>query len=187
MATNDCHYIYKEDVESHDILLCIQTGKKVTDENRMRYEGGQFYVKSEEEMRALFPYAQEALDNTHKIAERCNVEIEFGVTKLPQYDVPDGYTSWEYLQKLCGEGFHKRYPNDDGTLRERLRYELDVIHSMGYVDYFLIVWDFINFAKSNGIMVGPGRGSAAGSIVAYSLEITDIDPIRYQLTVSSVS
>ena len=129
-------------------------------------------------MRALFPYAQEALDNTHKIAERCNVEIEFGVTKLPQYDVPDGYTSWEYLQKLCGEGFHKRYPNDDGTLRERLRYELDVIHSMGYVDYFLIVWDFIHFAKSNGIMVGPGRGSAAGSIVAYSLEITDIDPIR---------
>ena len=181
VATNDCHYIYKEDVESHDILLCIQTGKKVTDENRMRYEGGQFYVKSEDEMRALFPYAQEALDNTHKIAERCNVEIEFGVTKLPQYDVPDGYTSWEYLQKLCGEGFHKRYPNDDGTLRERLRYELDVIHSMGYVDYFLIVWDFIHFAKSNGIMVGPGRGSAAGSIVAYSLEITDIDPIRYQL------
>ena len=181
VATNDCHYIYKEDVESHDILLCIQTGKKVTDENRMRYEGGQFYVKSEEEMRALFPYAQEALDNTHKIAERCNVEIEFGVTKLPQYDVPDGYTSWEYLQKLCGEGFHKRYPNDDGTLRERLKYELDVIHSMGYVDYFLIVWDFIHFAKSNGIMVGPGRGSAAGSIVAYSLEITDIDPIRYQL------
>lgn len=137
-------------------------------------------------MRALFPYAQEALDNTHKIAERCNVEIEFGVTKLPQYDVPDGYTSWEYLQKLCEEGFHKRYPNDDGTLRERLRYELDVIHSMGYVDYFLIVWDFIHFAKSNGIMVGPGRGSAAGSIVAYSLEITDIDPIRYQL-ISSVS
>ena len=181
VATNDCHYIYKEDVESHDILLCIQTGKKVTDENRMRYEGGQFYVKSEEEMRALFPYAQEALDNTHKIAERCNVEIEFGVTKLPQYDVPDGYTSWEYLQKLCRDGFQKRYPNDDGELRERLRYELDVIHSMGYVDYFLIVWDFIHFAKSNGIMVGPGRGSAAGSIVAYSLEITDIDPIRYQL------
>ncbi len=181
VATNDCHYIYKEDVESHDILLCIQTGKKVTDENRMRYEGGQFYVKSEEEMRELFPYAMEAIDNTHKIAERCNVEIEFGVTKLPQYDVPDGYTSWEYLQKLCEDGFHKRYPNDDGTLRERLNYELDVIHSMGYVDYFLIVWDFINYAKSNDIMVGPGRGSAAGSIVAYSLEITDIDPIRYQL------
>lgn len=181
VATNDCHYIYKEDVESHDILLCIQTGKKVTDENRMRYEGGQFYVKSEEEMRALFPYAQEALDNTHKIAERCNVEIEFGVTKLPQYDVPDGYTSWEYLQKLCGEGFHKRYPNDDGTLQERLRYELDVIHSMGYVDYFLIVWDFIHYAKEHDIMVGPGRGSAAGSIVSYCLDITTLDPIRYNL------
>ena len=181
VATNDCHYIYKEDVESHDILLCIQTGKKVTDENRMRYEGGQFYVKSEEEMRALFPYAQEALDNTHKIAERCNVEIEFGVTKLPQYDVPDGYTSWEYLQKLCEEGFHKRYPNDDGTLRERLRYELDVIHSMGYVDYFLIVWDYINYAKTHDIPVGPGRGSAAGSLVSYCLGITTLDPVKYNL------
>ncbi len=181
VATNDCHYTFKEDVEPHDILLCIQTGKKVADENRMRYEGGQFYLKSEEEMRALFPYAADALENTHKIAERCNVEIEFGVTKLPQYDVPDGYTSWEYLKKLCEEGFAKRYPDDTGTLRERLEYELGVIKSMGYVDYFLIVWDFIHFAKSNGIMVGPGRGSAAGSIVAYSLEITDIDPIRYQL------
>lgn len=181
VATNDSHYIYKEDVTPHDILLCIQTGKKVQDENRMKYEGGQYYLKSEEEMRQVFPYAPEALDNTHKIAERCNVEIEFGVTKLPQFDVPEGYTSWEYLNKLCFEGFERHYPNDDGTLRERLNYELDVIHSMGYVDYFLIVWDFIHFAKSHGIMVGPGRGSAAGSIVAYSLGITDIDPIRYQL------
>lgn len=180
-VTNDTHYIYKEDVESHDILLCIQTGKKVADENRMRYEGGQFYLKSEEEMRLLFPYAPEALDNTHKIAMRCNVDIEFGVTKLPQYDVPEEYTAWEYLNKLCLEGFEKHYPGDDGTLRERLNYELGVIHSMGYVDYFLIVWDFIHFARLNGIMVGPGRGSAAGSIVSYSLGITDIDPIRYQL------
>src|SRR5699024_8467864 len=181
VPTNDCHYIYAEDWEAHDILLCIQTGKKVSDENRMRYEGGQYYVKSEEEMRALFPYAPEALENTHKIAERCNVEIEFGVTKLPRFDVPEGYDAWGYLNALCDQGFKERYPEDDGTLRERLNYELGVIQSMGYVDYFLIVWDFINFARSHGIAVGPGRGSAAGSIVAYSLKITDIDPIRYQL------
>ena len=173
VATNDW--------EAHDILLCIQTGKKVSDENRMRYEGGQYYVKSEEEMRQLFPYAPEAIENTHKIAERCNVEIEFGVTKLPRFDVPDGYDSWGYLNHLCDEGFALRYPDDDGTLRDRLDYELGTIKSMGYVDYFLIVWDFINFAKSHGIAVGPGRGSAAGSIVAYCLKITDIDPIRYQL------
>ncbi|MCI8511800.1 MAG: DNA polymerase III subunit alpha, partial [Lachnospiraceae bacterium] len=181
VATNDCHYINAEDWEAHDILLCIQTGKKLSDENRMRYEGGQYYVKSEEEMRALFPYAPEAIENTHKVAERCNVEIEFGVTKLPRYDVPEGYDSWGYLRSLCEEGFKERYPDADGALRDRLEYELGVIKSMGYVDYFLIVWDFINFAKSNGIAVGPGRGSAAGSIVAYSLKITDIDPIRYQL------
>ena len=181
VATNDIHYTYAEDMAAHDILLCIQTNKKVTDENRMRYEGGQYYLKSEEEMRALFPYAKEALDNTWEIAERCNVEIEFGVTKLPKFDVPDGYDSWEYLNKLCNDGMAKRYPEDDGTLRQRLEYELDVIHTMGYVDYFLIVWDFIHFAKSNQIMVGPGRGSAAGSIVSYCLEITDIDPIRYNL------
>ena len=181
VATNDCHYINAEDWEAHDILLCIQTGKKVSDENRMRYEGGQYYVKSEEEMRRLFPYAPEAIENTNKIAERCNVEIEFGVTKLPRFDVPEGYDSWGYLNHLCDEGFAMRYPNDDGTLRARLDYELGTIKSMGYVDYFLIVWDFINFAKSHGIAVGPGRGSAAGSIVAYCLKITDIDPIRYQL------
>ena len=181
VATNDIHYILAEDAAAHDILLCIQTGKKVSDENRMRYEGGQYYVKSEEEMRALFPYAQEAIDNTHKIAERCNVEIEFGVTKLPKYEVPEGYDSWRYLNKLCQDGMAKRYPNDDGTLQERLSYELGVIHNMGYVDYFLIVWDFIHFARSHDIMVGPGRGSAAGSIVSYCLEITNIDPVRYDL------
>ena len=181
VATNDIHYTYDSDVDAHDILLCIQTGKKVADENRMRYEGGQYYCKSEEEMRRLFPYAQEAIDNTQKIADRCNVEIEFGVTKLPEYQVPEGYDSWSYLNHLCEEGMKKRYPQDDGTLKKRLDYELDVIHTMGYVDYFLIVWDFIHFAKSHGISVGPGRGSAAGSIVAYCLEITDIDPIRYNL------
>lgn len=180
-ATNDCHYINAEDWEAHDILLCIQTGKKVADENRMRYEGGQYYVKSEEEMRELFSYIPEAIDNTAKIAERCNVEIEFGVTKLPRYEVPEGYDSWGYLNHLCNEGFKERYPEDDGTLKGRLEYELGVIKSMGYVDYFLIVWDFINFARSHGIAVGPGRGSAAGSIVSYCLKITNIDPIRYQL------
>ncbi len=181
VATNDVHYINAEDAVAHDILLCIQTNKKVTDENRMRYEGGQFYLKSEEEMRALFPYAEEALDNTAKIAKRCNVNIEFGVTKLPKFDVPDGYDSFSYLNHLCDEGFKKRYPEDDGSVYERLEYELGVIHDMGFVDYFLIVWDFIHFAKTNGIMVGPGRGSAAGSVVAYCLEITDIDPIRFGL------
>lgn len=274
IATNDCHYTYADDAEAHDILLCVQTGKKLADENRMRYPGGQFYVKSEEEMRRLFPYAPEALDNTQRIADRCNVEIEFGVTKLPHFDVPQGYDSWTYLNKLCRDGMEKRYPGifDDETggeppgteisaaglpdqekaafcnetggeppgaeisaagpsgaenkaagppgtdikaagppgaersspvpasagdpsgqgeksfsglsakeLRARLDYELGTIRQMGYVDYFLIVWDYINFSRENGIMVGPGRGSAAGSIVAYSLGITDIDPIRYNL------
>ena len=181
VATNDVHYTYAEDVKPHDILLCIQTGKKLEDEDRMRYEGGQYYIKSEEEMRQLFPYALQALENTQKIADRCNVEIEFGVTKLPKYEVPEGYDSWGYLNHLCGEGLKKRYPEDDGSLRKRLDYELDVIHTMGYVDYFLIVWDFIHFAKSHDIIVGPGRGSAAGSIVSYCLEITDIDPVRYNL------
>ena len=181
VATNDVHYTYAEDEKPHDMLLCIQTGKKLADEDRMRYEGGQYYIKSEEEMRGLFPYALEALENTQKIADRCNVEIEFGVTKLPKYDVPEGYTSWEYLNKLCYEGLEKRYPDGDDSLKERLEYELSVIKSMGYVDYFLIVWDFIKYAKDHGIMVGPGRGSAAGSIVSYCLEITSIDPIKYQL------
>ncbi len=181
VATNDIHYTYAEDEKPHDMLLCIQTGKKLSDENRMRYEGGQYYIKSEEEMKELFPDAQEALENTQKIADRCHVEIEFGVTKLPKYDVPEGFTSWEYLNYLCQEGMKKRYPEGGDELKERLEYELSVIKSMGYVDYFLIVWDFIKYAKDHDIMVGPGRGSAAGSIVAYCLEITSIDPIRYQL------
>ena len=181
VATNDIHYTYAEDAKPHDILLCIQTGKKLSDENRMRYDGGQYYVKSEEEMLRLFPYAKQALENTQKIADRCHVEIEFGVTKLPKYDVPDGYTSWEYLQKLCYEGLEKRYGDPSEELKDRLAYELETIHQMGYVDYFLIVWDFIKYAKDHGISVGPGRGSAAGSIVSYCLEITTIDPIRYQL------
>lgn len=181
VATNDVHYTYAEDEKPHDILLCIQTGKKLEDENRMRYEGGQYYVKSPEEMAQLFPYALEALDNTQRIADRCDVEIEFGVTKLPKYDVPDGMTSWEYLNKLCYEGLEKHYGDPTPELKDRLKYELDIIQNMGYVDYFLIVWDFIKYAKDHGIPVGPGRGSAAGSIVSYCLEITNIDPIRYQL------
>lgn len=188
VATNDVHYTYKEDVDSHDILLCLQTGKKLADEDRMRYVGGQYYVKSEEEMKALFPYAWEAVENTQRIADRCHVEIEFGVTKLPKFEVPEGYDSWTYLNKLCSDGLAERYGDEHApagstgqTLRERLDYELNVIRTMGYVDYFLIVWDFINYAKEHGIPVGPGRGSAAGSIVAYCLKITNIDPIRYQL------
>ena len=181
VATNDVHYTYREDEKPHDILLCIQTGKKLADEDRMRYEGGQYYVKSEEEMKGLFPYAWEAVENTQSIADRCNVEIEFGVTKLPHFEVPEGYDSWGYLNKLCDDGLKERYPEDDGTLRERLDYELGIIKRMGYVDYFLIVWDFINYAKSNDIMVVPGRGSAAGSIVSYCLKITNIDPIKYNL------
>ena len=181
VATNDVHYTYADDEKAHDILLCIQTGKKLSDENRMRYEGGQYYVKSEEEMAALFPYVRQALENTQKIADRCSVEIEFGVTKLPKYDVPEGYTSWEYLQKLCYEGLDQRYRTPSQELKDRLAYELDTIRHMGYVDYFLIVWDFIKYAKDHGIAVGPGRGSAAGSIVSYCLGITTIDPIHYQL------
>ncbi len=189
VVTNDVHYTYEEDVKPHDILLCIQTGKKLADEDRMRYEGGQYYVKSEEEMKGLFPYAWEAVENTQRIADRCSVEIEFGVIKLPHFEVPEGFDSWTYLNKLCYDGLRSRYGDNENapagdtgqTLKERLDYELDVIKTMGYVDYFLIVWDFINYAKSNDIMVGPGRGSAAGSIVSYALRITDIDPIKYSL------
>ncbi|MDE7270978.1 MAG: DNA polymerase III subunit alpha, partial [Acetatifactor sp.] len=198
VATNDVHYTYAEDADSHDILLCLQTNKKLADEDRMRYEGGQYFVKSEEEMKGLFPYAWEAVENTQLIADRCNVEIEFGVTKLPHFEVPEEYDSWTYLNRLCRDGLAERYgvQKEDGTwtdpgeqpagdtgetLSERLDYELDVIRRMGYVDYFLIVWDFINYAKQNDIPVGPGRGSAAGSIVSYCLKITDIDPIRYSL------
>ena len=181
VATNDIHYTYKDDVEAHDILLCIQTGKKVQDEDRMRYEGGQYYLKSPEEMKRLFPYAAKALENTEKIARRCNVEIVFGEQKVPKYDVPEGFTAVSYLKHLCQEGIQQRYQKVTDELRERLDYELTTIENMGYVDYFLIVWDFIHYAKEHGIAVGPGRGSAAGSIVAYCLEITDIDPIRYQL------
>ena len=182
VVTNDVHYIKEEDAVPHDLLLCIQTGKLVTDEDRMRYEGGQFFLKSEEEMQKVFPYAREALENTHKIAERCNVEIVFGEQKVPKFDVPEGYDAFSYLKELCEKGLVKRYGDPPPEeLKERLAYELDTIKNMGYVDYFLIVWDFIRFAKSQGIAVGPGRGSAAGSIVSYCLEITNIDPIRYQL------
>ena len=180
-ATNDVHYTYAQDATAHDILLCIQTAKKLDDEDRMRYEGGQYYVKSPQEMAELFPYALEALENTHKIAMRCNVEIEFGVTKLPKYDVPQEYTSWEYLNKLCREGLERLYHPVTEELKDRLQYELDTISDMGFVDYFLIVWDFIKYARDHGISVGPGRGSAAGSLVSYTLGITRLDPIKYNL------
>lgn len=181
VATNDVHYTYDTDAEAHDILLCVQTRKLLSDENRMRYEGGQYYVKSPEEMAEIFPYIPEALENTQKIADRCEVEIEFGVTKLPKFDVPAPYTSWEYLNKLCYDGLKERYSGDLTELEKRLEYELGVIKTMGYVDYFLIVWDFIRFARDHDIMVGPGRGSAAGSLVSYTLGITKLDPIKYNL------
>ncbi|MCI8987507.1 MAG: DNA polymerase III subunit alpha [Lachnospiraceae bacterium] len=181
VATNDVHYTYVEDAQPHDILLCLQTGKKLADEDRMRYEGGQYYVKSEEEMKGLFPYAWEAVENTQRIADRCHVEIEFGKYKVPHYEVPEGHDSWSYLNKLCQDGMAMRYPQDDGTLQKRLEYELGIIRDMGFVDYFLIVWDYINYCRENGIAVGPGRGSAAGSIVSYCLQITNIDPIKYSL------
>ena len=181
VATNDVHYTYEEDADSHDILLCIQTQKKVSDENRMRYEGGQYYLKSPEEMLEVFPYAKEAIENTYEIAKRCNVTISFGEYKLPVYPVPQPYSPYEYLKLLCQEGLKERYKTITQSLLERLEFELKTIDDMGFVDYFLIVWDFIKYARDNGIMVGPGRGSAAGSLVSYCLRVTDIDPIKYNL------
>ena len=181
VATNDVHYVDKEDSKAHDVLLCIQMGKTLNDPARMRFGTQEFYLKSREEMEELFPYALEALDNTEKIAQRCNVEFDFNTIHLPNYEVPEGYTTSSYLEELCYKGLHERYENPSQEIIDRLEYELGVINKMGYVEYFLITWDFINFAKENGIMVGPGRGSAAGSIVAYTLKITDIDPIKYNL------
>ena len=181
VATNDAHYLTRKDARIQDVLMCIQMGKTVDDPTRMKFETQEFYIKDADEMAALFPDHPEALENTVRIAERCQVEFEFGKYHLPEFDVPEGYTALEYLQKLCGEGFAARYPDDDGTVRARLQYEIDMIAKMGFVDYFLIVSDFIGYAKRNGIPVGPGRGSAAGSIVSYCLGITDLDPIHYSL------
>lgn len=189
ICTNDCHYTYASDTDAHDVLLCLQTGARISDEDRMRYKPGEFFVRSEEEMKALFRYAPEALENTQKIADRCNVEMQFGVTRLPDYKVPDGYDGYTYLKYLCYEGLIWRYGGEHSdirdssgrTLEEKMEYELGVISDMGYVEYFLIVWDFINYARKNHISVGPGRGSAAGSIVSYCLGITEIDPVRYDL------
>ncbi|SHH18056.1 DNA-directed DNA polymerase III (polc) [Tepidibacter thalassicus DSM 15285] len=181
VVTNDVHYVSKEDSKIHDILLCIQTGKTFKDENRMKFETDEFYLKSKEEMYDLFSYVPDALENTVKIANRCNLEFDFNQIHLPKYKVPDGFTPSSYLRKLCMDGLKERFENPSNEIIERLNYELNVIENMGYVEYFLIVWDFINFAKENNIMVGPGRGSAAGSIVAYVLKITDIDPIKYGL------
>ena len=181
VVTNDVHYILEEDANPHEVLLCIQTGKTMLDDDRMIYEGGQYYLKSPEQMYELFPYAKEALENTASIAERCNVSFQFHDLKLPSFDVPTEEEPKDYLRRLCFEGLEMRYEDVTDELKERLEYELDVIIQMGFVDYFLIVSDFIKYAKRNQIPVGPGRGSAAGSIVAYTLEITDIDPIKYSL------
>lgn len=181
VATNDIHYAERNDAKYQDVLMCIQMQKTVDDEDRMRFETDEFYIKSPEEMEKLFGYVPEALENTVKIAERCNMDFDFNTRHLPSYDVPDGKTAWEYLNELCHIGLQKRYESIIPELEERLKYELSVIQSMGFVDYFLIVWDFIHYAKSHGVGVGPGRGSAAGSIVSYTLEITDVDPIKYNL------
>ena len=181
VATNDVHYILQKDARAQEILLCIQTGKKLEDEDRMRMETDQMYLKSEEEMRALFPQAPEAFDNTATIARRCNVEFEFGKYHLPDFPVPNGEPHDEYLHRLCLEGALRRYGAVEGQVKERLEYEFSMICRMGYVDYFLIVWDFIRYARSQGIPVGPGRGSGAGSLCAYALGITGIDPLKYNL------
>ncbi len=181
VATNDVHYIEKKDARYQDVLLCIQTGKNLSDTDRMRFTGEEFYLKSAEEMAALFPYAPAALSNTQKIADACSFDFTFHQRLLPKYDVPGEADAFEYLQALCEKGLSERYGTPTEEARERLSYELGVIRNMGFVDYFLIVWDFVNYAKTNGIAVGPGRGSAAGSIVAYTLYITDVDPLRYQL------
>lgn len=181
VATNDIHYTLKRDAEYQDVLMCIQMGKTVDDEDRMKMDCDQLYLKSEEEMTELFSYIPEALENTQKIADRCNVEIEFGKFHLPKFEIPNGLTAYGYLKQLVDRGMRERYPNADESVVSRMQYELDTISQMGYVDYFLIVWDFIHYAKSHGIPVGPGRGSAAGSVVAYCLHITDVDPIKYSL------
>lgn len=181
VATNDIHYLKKEDAKYQDVLMCIQMEKKVDDPDRMKFETEEFYIKSPEEMMSLFEYVPQAIENTEKIAKRCNVDFDFGTRHLPAYAVPDGKDAFEYLRELCQSGLEKRYSPVSDELQKRLDYELGVIKSMGFVDYFLIVWDFIHFAKNNGVMVGPGRGSAAGSIVAYSLGITTVDPIKYGL------
>ena len=181
VITNDAHYLRKEDADMQDVLLCIQTGKTVDDQNRMRFETQEFYLKSEEELRALFPGCDEAFSNTQKIADMCNVEFTFHEYHLPAYPVPEGYTNEEYFRKLCYEGFRERYPEEPKEYRERMEYEISVISSMGYVNYYLIVWDFIHYAKQAGIPVGPGRGSGAGSIVAYCIHITEVDPMKYGL------
>ncbi len=181
VATNDVHYVEKEDSKIHDVLMCIQMGKTLNDPTRMRFGSDEFYLKSRSEMEEIFPYAKDSIDNTLEIANKCNVEFDFNTIHLPKYDVPTGYTPSTYLRELCFKGLYERYENPNSDIIDRLNYELDTIEKMGYVEYFLITWDFINFSKKNNIMVGPGRGSAAGSIVSYTLRITDIDPIKYSL------
>ncbi len=181
VATNDAHYLTREDAAMQDVLMCIQMGKTVDDPDRMRFETDEFYIKSEEEMRALFPQLPAALDNTVSIAERCNVEFTFGTYHLPEFACPEGYDAWGWFSKLCLEGYARRYPTNPEGYRQRLDYEMSMIRKMGYVDYFLIVADFVGFAKKQGIPVGPGRGSAAGAMVSYCLDITDLDPMKYNL------